>query len=242
MTGSGAVPPRGLNSRRPDAENRGMTPPAPLPAPPEPRSPLQATAVVAFAIFTLGTTLYALGVTAWSGQRVASLDVQEGAALPLPGFTLTHAGPRAHEVGPVHLDPAMNPARVLAHVGYQPPMAGPLSCRVTMRDAGGRIVWSENRGFGTYSVSHSTRRSNSTTLEIRTFDVPREGDYTFVVDFGAKAARDVHSVSLEVRRQVASVQAWFVITGAFLALASLVVVLVTSPRMSGEPGRRSLAA
>jgi hypothetical protein len=212
--------------------------------PAEPRSPLRAIALVAFAIFTMGTTLYALGVTAWSGRHVASFDVQQGAVVPLPGaITWSHTGPRAHEVGPVKLDPSMNPARVLAHVDYRPAGGRTPSCRVTMRDAGGHTAWSENRDFGTYAAGRQGSKSRSTTLVIETFDIARAGDYTFVVDLGPDGPdAAAQSFQFEVRSRVASVQAWFVVVGALLAFASLVVVLLTAPRSAGADGRGSRAA
>lgn len=213
-----------------------------IPVSAAPCSPLRPMALVAFAIFALGTTFYALGVTAWSGQRVASLDVQQERAVPLPGVTWTHMGPRAGGVGPVRLDPGMNPARVFAYIGYQPQPGRALSCRVTMRGPDGQAVWSENRTFATQPAGRSSQHNIGTTLLIETFDVPRAGDYTFAVDFGAGASRAIHSVRLDVRRQVASVQLWFVVTGALLALASLVVVLLAEPRPALLRGRRSLAA
>lgn len=207
-----------------------------------PVSPLRPLALVAFAIFTLGTTFYALGVTAGSGRHVASLDVQQEMVLPLPGVSWTHAGPHAGRVGPVHLDPAMSPARVFAHIGYQPQPGQSLSCRVTLRGPDGQAVWSEDRIFATHPAGRSSPHNIETTLLIETFAVPRAGDYAFTVDFGAGASRAIHSARLEVRRQVASVQVWFVVTGALLALASLAAVLFAAPRPALLRGRRSLAA
>ena len=219
-----------------------MAPLSLVPVPAAPASPLRPLALAAFAIFTLGTTLYALGVTAWSGQRVASLDVRQGRVVPLLGVTWTHAGSGAGRVGPVRLDPAMSPARVFAHIGYQPQPGRALSCRVTLRGPDGKAVWSEDRAFATQPAGRSSPHNIETTLLIETFAVPRAGDYEFTVDFGPGASGAIHGARLEVRRQVASVQAWFVVTGALLALASLAAALFAAPRPALLRGRRSLAA
>jgi hypothetical protein len=219
-----------------------MAPLSLVPPLPPPRSPLRAIAVAAFATFALGTTFYALGVTAWSGRRVASFDVQQGESVPLPALAGLHAGSRAQRIGPVHLDRAMSPARVLAHVGYQPQAGRALTCQVTLRGPDGRTVWSEDRGFGAPGVGLPGQRGAETTLLIRTFAVPRDGDYTLAVDFGAGASGAIQGVRLEVRRQVASVQAWFVVLGAMLALASLAAVLFAGPRPALLRSRRARAA
>lgn len=219
-----------------------MPPLSLVPALPPPRSPLRAIAVVAFAIFALGTTFYALGVTAWSGARVATFEVPLDKAAPLPGMAWLHAGSRAHRLGPVRLDPAMSPARVLAHVTYEPRAGRALSCRVTLREAGGRTVWSETQAFGAPGADPPGRRGVNATLLIKTFAVSRAGDYTLAVDLGPGASGVVHGARLEVRRRVASVQAWFVALGALLALASLAVVLFAGPRPALLRGRRARAA
>jgi hypothetical protein len=201
------------------------------PAPP-PRSPLQGAALVAFAIFTFGTVLYGLGVTAWSGHGVVSLAVTPDAR--------GASGPRV--VGPVHLDPSMSPVRVLAHVDWHPPPTRPMACFVTLRDANGRAVWSENRDFGAWAVGQTRRRNVGTTLELETFDVPRAGDYTLRVDFGPHGWDTVRGARIEVRSRVATVHPWFVYAGAFLAMVSLVTLLLTTPESQRARGERSHAA
>jgi hypothetical protein len=197
-----------------------MPPLSLVPPPAEPRSPLQATAVAAFAIFTLGTIFYALGVTAWSGRHVATLEVRQGTA------------------GPVHLEPSMSPVRVFAHFDRRP--AKP--CRVALRGPDGRTLWTENRDPGTWAVGQARSRNAGTTLVIETFAVPRSGDYTLGVDLGAGGRDVVRGVRLEVRSRVATVQAWFVYTGAFLSLASLATLLVTSAGARRSGDRRARAA
>ncbi len=213
-----------------------------VPAPAPPASPLRAIAMVAFAIFALGTALYAIGVNSWSGQRVASLDVRREVVVPLPGATWTRAQRRAPEVGPVHLDPAMNPVRVLAHVNYEPRPGHRMSCRVALMDADGNKVWLVDRGFGSGSAGASAGRSATTTVVLETFAVPREADYTMIVAFDTGVTNTIRSASLEVRRQVASLQLWFVVMGSLLALASFVVVLFSGPRSALVSGRDSRAA
>jgi hypothetical protein len=148
----------------------------------------------------------------------------------------------AGETATVRLEPSMNPVRVLAHVDYQPPPSKPLSCRVTLRGPAGRPVWTENRDLATYALGHNSRRDIGTTLVIEKFDVPRAADYSFAVAFGPGNAEMIHGVRVEVRGRVASVQMWFVYLGAVLALASLAVVLVTSPAAKRVAGGRSRAA
>lgn len=213
-----------------------------IPPPPEPRSPLQATALVAFLIFTLGTTFYALGVTTWSGSRVASFDVRGGAVVPPPRFTLRRPASRAYEVGPVHLEPGQSPVRVLAHVGFQPRALIRPSCRVSMRGANHRTLWSESRDLGASSAGQYARHARWATLELRTFAVPKDGNYTFVVDAGPHGFDEIQSLRLEVRSRVASVQWWFVCAGGCLAIMSLGVVVIASPQDGFGSGKHSRAA
>lgn len=205
-------------------------------------SPVRVAGFVACALFAAATAVYAIAVTQWSGRQVASLDVQSGTLLLLPGLTVSHTGPRAHQVGPVHLEPAMNPARLLAHISYQPPRVGQsIACRVTMRDAQGRSLWSESHRVGSHRSGKTSRTSTNTTVVLRTFDVAEAGDYVFDVELDSGIYELVHNAKLEVRRQVASVNPLLVALGILASIAGLVVgfAAVGTAAPSATPLRRA---
>jgi hypothetical protein len=188
------------------------------------RSLVSGIALVMFAVCALATALYALFATAWSGHDVATFDVLHAAAAPANA-----GGDDTRVVGPLHLDPGMSPVRVLAHVEHPGRARASVVCRVTMRDAQGRAVWSENRDLDTHALGHSTKRASSTTVEVERFDVAQAGDYTFAVDAGK-----VRELRLEARSHAAEVRGWLVTTGAALTIASLVVLLsLTGSRRRG---------
>ncbi len=205
---------------------------------PDPRGAWRAVSLVAFLVCTFAAALYPLWATSWSGADVRSFDVREGSSITLLGLTWTHASPLAHEVGPVHLAPAMNPVRVLAHVGFSPLAAGRPTCRVAMRDDAGNVLWSEAHGFGAGTSNRNARRANTATVPISTFAVAREGDYTFAVDVDARRDDAIQDLRLEVRRNVASVDWRLELPLAVLALVALGGVLATAPSRTG-PMRRA---
>jgi hypothetical protein len=218
-----------------------MTPPVLITPEPAPPSPLRATALVAFLVFLLGTTFYGLGTEVWSGRRVATYEVPAGTRAPLRTNPLHMGAPYARRLGPVHLTPGMSPARALVHVRFRPRMMGHMRCSVQMKNDRGKVVWAGDGRFGGPGRGQMPRGESVAALNLGTLDVPEAGDYTFTVEFRDVSSGRVSTASLEVRRNVAEVQLWFVAVGAFLALGSLAAALLIAP--AGDPlPRRSAAA
>jgi hypothetical protein len=187
--------------------------------------PVRLAGILGGVAFGAATILYALGTSFWSGQQVADLDVRKGSAFEVGGLTISHTSATAKRVGPVALDPGMNPVRLVLHAGYGRMRTGQsVAVSVTMRGPDGDALWTETRRV----ASSTSRRSRSGgegshNSVLATFDVPRAGDYALEVAVNASAGAPLRRLGLEVRREVANVNPAIVWTGIAAALASLLI-------------------
>jgi hypothetical protein len=190
-----------------------------------------AAAVSGLAVAVLGTVAVWHSIVALyaSGQSVARLSVQEGEALTLPGVTLSRNGPRATRVGPVELSPAMNPLRLVLHAGYTPRVGNRMRYRIAMVSPDGTHVWEERRFLGGDEDASYVQSSSV----VRTFDVAAPDLYSFEITVDFMTLDDLNTASLEVRRNVARVNAGLIALCSIGAVGALVVHLVS--RSGGPP-------
>lgn len=142
------------------------------------------------------------------------------------------AGDGETVVADIDLTPGMNPARALIRAKYEiswsrsdikHDMDGrELRAEITMLDADGKIVWEDAVDFRRDSEEERRGRTKDATQYLRTFDVPREGQYTFVSNVHVFRG-SLKEIELVLKQNVTPLSVPIVVLGVILALAGLIM-------------------
>jgi len=169
------------------------------------------------------TIFYAVAAPFFSGQRVTTFTLQGSSALELPGITFSRSGPRQELVGPVTLDPAMDPVGLVLHVKHGTISSSErLSCAITARDASGRVVWENERVIASGRTGRGGVGSGNLVAMFGRMSVPAADSYTFEVRFMSQYSDLVRSADLEIRRNVRGPSLTAIGFGVAIALGSFV--------------------
>jgi hypothetical protein len=203
------------------------------PAPVKPRPSLLITVTTwAFPVCAAVAIGYSVWALYGSGTRVVSLEATAAASASVsPGAP---AGAEPGVLGPISLDPAMNPLRALLRAAYAPVGSNRLRYEVELVDAAGLRLWEKRGALGNKDDQASLMM---TTASLGEFDVARAGTYFVRVRTAGGSRDDLRAATLELRRNVVRADAR--IPGAFglAALACLIASNVAWWR-SSRPGRR----
>ena len=162
---------------------------------------------VVFAGVTVGYSVWALY---GSGQRLSLVDVQR-----LPGAAA------------VELSPAMNPVRIVLHVGYAPAGTTRIHYEAALSGPGGDRMWEARGTIGSRDDEATFIRH---AASLGTVTVAEPGVHALSIRFGGGSMDDVREARIELRRNVARVDPRVAWGGGLLAAASLLGALLTPRR------------
>ena len=169
---------------------------------------------------------YGLWTLFGSGARVALLDLTAGTgAASAPA--LSPGGVPGGALGPIRLEPVMNPVRAVLRTAYAPVGSMRIRYEVAMVDAAGRTVLERRGAFGSSDDDASIVK---TTTSLGDFRLERTGDYFVRARMQAGSMDDLRAASLELRRNAVPVDARIPWGFGLGALACLIVNLVASRR------------
>jgi len=136
----------------------------------------------------------AIGYGLWalygSGSSVANFDAMDEATV------------RAHTLGPIHLDPTMNPLRAVLDATYAPVGSTRARYEVELLDAAGRRLWGRRGAFGNKDDDASVVM---TTTSLGDFALSRPGAYFVRARMVNSGMDDLRRATLLLRRNVVPV-------------------------------------
>ena len=172
----------------------------------------------------------AIGYGLWtlygSGARVALLDLSAGN----PGASTTAPegpGGTPGALGPIRLEPEMNPVRAVLRAAYAPVGSTRIRYEVAIVDAAERRVLEKRGAFGSSDDDASIVK---TTASLGVFRLERTGEFFVRARMSGASMDDLRAASLELRRNVTPVDVRIPWGFGLAALACLIVNLVASRR------------
>lgn len=179
------------------------------------RDPVPGLVSVGFVVCTLVAVGHGLWALYGSGSRLSFLEIpgaDRGASVSL---------------GPVALDPGMNPLRAILRTGHAPVGSTRIRYRIEMVDVSGRPAWLKEGSIGSTDDEASIVWS---TASLAMFEIPARGTYVLQVAFSDLGMDDLRRASIELRRNVAPVDARIPWTFGVAAAVLLVTHIVLSRR------------
>ena len=177
-----------------------------------PRNLLVASSAWGFLVCAAVATGCGLLIHYGSGSGVASLDATTARAL-----------------GPISLDPEMNPLRAVFHAAYVPAGSTRLRYEIELVDAAGIRLWERH---GALASKDDDAPLVKTTTSLEDFDLAHPGAYYVRVRMAGGSGDDMRAATLELRRNVARVDPRVPWGFGLAAFACLIVNLVASRRQS----------
>lgn len=168
-----------------------------------------------------------------SGHRIASLELQSIVPNERPAAlaSLPEGVPAGYWAGPVHLDPAANPARVVLSMSVRRARER-VDYRLVLLDEAGTVVW-ESKGVAHHSASSEDKRQNDPNRTkrmrepIASFTIERAGPHLLLADIDR-----VDAPGAEIRGKVSEANWLWYFFFAAIGLSGLAILL------SGERARR----
>ena len=159
---------------------------------------------------------YGLGTLYGSGTRLATFDVT------------TVSGRTAEtSIGPILLDPMMNPLRVVLHAAYAPVGSTRIHHETTLVDETGRELWRRSGALGSNGDEAFVVRS---TASLGDFELTRTGHYSIRMRTDRGSMDDLRDASLELRRNVRRVDPRIPWGFGLAALGCLIANLIATRR------------
>jgi len=177
----------------------------------------------------------AIGYGLWalygSGSEVETLE------MPGPGRGSSAV------LGPILIEPGMNPLRAVLRAAHAPVGSTRLRYEIEMVDPAGRTVWIKRAALGSTDDEASIIW---TTTGVAVFDVTTVGEHFVRVHFADRGMDDLREAKVELRRNVAPVDARIPWGFGLASLACLIVGIVAShrrrwPYHPAEEGPRAAA-
>lgn len=167
-----------------------------------------------------------------SGHRLASLELQSIVPNERPAAlaSLPEGVPARYWAGPIHLDPAANPARVVLSMSVRP--GGRVAYHLVLLNEAKTVVW-ESKGDARHSASTQDQWRNDPTwtkrmrLPLASFTIERAGPYLLLAELDR-----VDTPRAEIRGKVSEANWLLYFLFAAIGLSGLAILL------SGEWERR----
>lgn len=210
-----------MEARAREPEHEAWRQPAIRVQPTGRRDPILTLASLGFVVCPAIAIGYGLWALYGSGSKLASLDALGGRA----GAPAT--------LGPVALEPGMNPLRAVLRAGYAPVGSTRIRYEIELVDAAGRRSWMKAGALGSRDDEASIVW---TTTSLMVFDVASAGEYGVNIRFADGSMDDLREASVELRRNVVRADAripW----GFGLAAAACLIVNLVAVRRQPWPYR-----